>query len=76
MYQNDLPCSTGDWSLLYLCNVRLPLNRDDHENFEWGTVGHECRVRACHIGGVQLLSEVFSSEVAQGFDLFKVNTWT
>ena len=38
-------------------------------------MGHECRVCTCHVGGGQLLNEVFSSEVLQGFDLFKVHTW-
>ncbi len=51
VYQNYSPCSTGDWSLVYLCNIRLPLNRDDRQDSQKGTVGHESRVRACHVGG-------------------------
>ena len=58
VYQNYLPCSSGDWSLLYLCYVCLPLNRDDCHNSQKGPVGHECRVRTCHVGGGQLLNEV------------------
>ena len=37
VYQNYLPCSTGDWSLVYLCNIHLPLNKDDREIFLKGT---------------------------------------
>ena len=57
VYQSYVPCSTGDWSLVYLCNVHLPLSGDDRENFLKGPVEHESRVRACHTGGGSSLAK-------------------
>ena len=59
VYQSDSPCSTGDWSLVYLCNFRLSLDRDDRPNSQKGTVKRESRVRACHVGGGSYFMKCF-----------------
>lgn len=56
VYQNNLPCSTGDWSLLYLCNVRLPLGRDDRQNSRRGPWDMNARcVLVTLVGGSYLV---------------------